>query len=272
MRRNSLLGDYLRACRERVSPADVGFQGTGQRRVTGLRREEVALLAGISANYYLRLEQGRDRSPSEQVLQSLARALRLDQTETAHLLALGRPPSARSGSREMNVPASIRQLLLALELPAFVQDEHFDVVASNPLAQALSPTLRPGRNRMLSVFLDPDERALFADWEIITEHLVASFRASVAASAGDWRTTQLVDELSARDARFRELWAGHTVVAMVDRPPVRFDHPNLGMLTVTRENLAVDGPGALRLMIYHADPGTDDHAKLKLLGAEARSR
>jgi transcriptional regulator with XRE-family HTH domain len=271
MRRNNL-GEYLRACRERVSPSDAGIEGLGPRRVPGLRREEVALLAGISANYYLRLEQGRDRSPSDQVLQSLARALRLDPTETAYLMALGRPRKGNEcGPRQVDVPASTQQLLRALDLPAFVQDSHFDVVSANTMARALSPTLQPGHNRLLSVFLDPDERALFADWEIVAEHLVASFRASVAAAVDDRRTSQLVAELSARDAHFRALWAGHAVVARVDRPPVRFAHPVVGMLTLTRENLAVDGPAPLRLMIYHADRGSEHHAQLKRLSGEVRS-
>lgn len=228
--------------------------------MAGLRREEVALLAGISANYYLRLEQGRDRHPSEQVLESLTRALRLDPAERAHLLALGRPPSGHvDDARLVAVPASIGRLLETLGLPAFVQDEHFDVLASNAVARALSPALRPGRNRLLSVFLDPDERALFADWELVADHLVASFRASIAARAGDQRTSELLDELSARDTRFRERWERHAVVTMVDRPPVRFAHPQVGELTLTRDNLAIDGPDALRLVIYHAVPGSEDH-------------
>ncbi|WP_028936271.1 helix-turn-helix transcriptional regulator [Pseudonocardia spinosispora] len=266
MGRKNLLGEYLRACRARVSPADIGFEGVGPRRVSGLRREEVAQLAGISANYYLRLEQGRDRHPSEQVLSALARALRLDATETAHLSALGGSTAGPVESgRLVTVPASVDLLLRALELPAFVQDSHFDVVSSNAMARALSPTLRPGRNRMLSVFLDPDERALFLDWRPSAAYLVASFRASVAGQADDGRTTELVSELSAGDAYFRELWDGHTVVSRVDRPPVRFDHPRVGVITLTRDNLAVDGPDGLRLMIYHAGLRRDDVDKLAQL-------
>nr|WP_107059418.1 helix-turn-helix transcriptional regulator [Streptomyces sp. NRRL F-5126] len=272
MHGNNLLGEYLRMCRARVSPGAVGLEGLGPRRVAGLRREEVALLAGISSNYYLRLEQGRDRNPSEQVLQSLARALRLDPTERAHLLALGRPPARQvDDARLVTVPASIGQLLLTLDLPAFVQDEHFDVLASNAMARALSPALRPGRNRLLSVFLDPDERALFADWELVADHLVASFRTSIGADAGDQRTSELVNELSASGTRFRARWERHAVADLVDRPPVRFAHPLVGEVTLTRDNLAIDGPDALRLMIYHAVPGSDDHERLVRLREAARS-
>lgn len=263
MGRKNLLGEYLRACRARVSPADIGFEGLGPRRVAGLRREEVAMLAGISANYYLRLEQGRDRHPSGQVLEALARALRLDTTETAHLSALGRPRSAEvEGARLVTVPANIDLLLQALDLPAFVQDRHFDVVASNAMARALSPTLLPGRNRMLSVFLDLEERALFLDWTESAASLVASFRASVAGHADDGRTTELVSELSAGDAYFRDLWERHTVVSQVDRPAVRFAHPLVGAITLTRDNLAIDGPDGLRLVIYHAGLRPDDLEKL----------
>ncbi|MEK8174480.1 hypothetical protein NKH77_52115 [Streptomyces sp. M19] len=136
---------------------------------------------------------------------------------------------------------------------------------------ARSPTLRPGQNRLLSVFLDPDERALFADWELVADHLVASFRTSIAANASDQRTSELVNELSARDTRFHELWERYGVVNLVDRPPVRFAHPLVGELTLTRDNLAIDGPDALRLMIYHAVPGSEDHKRLVRLRDAAPS-
>jgi transcriptional regulator with XRE-family HTH domain len=263
---SNLLGEYLRACRERITPSEIGFTALGRRRVVGLRREEVALLAGISPNYYLRLEQGRDRHPSEQVVESLARALRLDAVASAHLLDLARPrASAGAGPRLASVPTSIVQLLNTLSLPAFVQDKHFDVLESNAPARALSPTLRTGQNRLRSMFLDPAERRLFVDWPEVAEHLVGSFRASVAADADDQRTRDLVNELSTADTHFHELWAHYRVVGRVDRPPVRLAHPVVGRLTLTRDNLAVDGPDTLRLMIYHAEPGSDDLARLMRL-------
>src|SRR6185437_11690782 len=138
-----------------------------------------------------------------------------------------------TGARLVTVPDSIGQLLRALDLPAWVQDEHFDVVASNTMARAFSHAIRPGQNRMLSMFRSPDERAMFVDWQVAAGHLVASFRASVGAGADDLRTTELVNELSARDAHFRRLWAGYDVASRVDRPPVRFTHPVVGRLTLT---------------------------------------
>lgn len=273
MNASNLLGEYLRARREQISPSEVGLKPLGMRRVAGLRREEVALLAGISANYYLRLEQGRDRHPSEQVLTSLARALHLDAPATAHLLALGRPhPSNADHPHAANLPASIAQLVQSLNLPAWVQDKYFDVVASNAVARVLSPTLHSGRNRLLSMFLDPAERALFGDSPEVLAHAVASFRASVAADADDPRTTDLVGELSQKDAYFRELWGDQTVVDRVNRPPVRLIHPVVGELTLTRDNLAVDGTDSLRLLVYHAAPGSPDRAKLTQLVDTARAR
>jgi transcriptional regulator with XRE-family HTH domain len=139
------LGEYLRARRELVDPSDVGLHVAGVRRTPGLRREEVATLAGISADYYLRLEQGRDRNPSPQVLTALARVLGLDATATSYLLSVAaiRPARTRTkAGRQENVPASIRQLISAINLPAFVESRMFDVLAANPRATALSPSMR----------------------------------------------------------------------------------------------------------------------------------
>jgi transcriptional regulator with XRE-family HTH domain len=160
------LGDYLRARRQLVQPEDVGLRVTGLRRVPGLRREEVALLAGISSDYYLRLEQGRDRNPSLQVLEALAQVLQLDENAREYLMSLAQPRSRTpSRPRAERVAVGIRQLLDVVGLPAFVEGRYFDVLASNRLAQALSPTLVPGTNRLRSVFLDPAERDLYPDWD-----------------------------------------------------------------------------------------------------------
>ncbi len=158
-----MLGEYLRARRELVTPADVGLPPSARRRVRGLRREEVAMLAGISSDYYLRLEQGRDRNPSPQILNALARVLDLDQAATDYLLDLAtpRPVSKLPKRKREKVPTVTRQLLDVIGLPAFVEGRYFDVLAANELAYALSPTLRVGQNRLRSVFLDPAEQALY---------------------------------------------------------------------------------------------------------------
>jgi transcriptional regulator with XRE-family HTH domain len=265
MTRSNPLGEYLRARRELVDPADAGLCGVGGRRTPGLRREEVATLAGISADYYLRLEQGRDRNPSPQVLQALARVLGLDATATQYLLRLpaARPPTPKRPRREV-VPTGIRQLLDALQLPAFVQSRMFDVLAANRLATALSPNIRPGGNRLRSMFLDPDERDLHPDWQQAIGGMVAAFRASLGSDVDDPRIAQLVGELSLASEPFRRLWARHDVKALAGAP-VRMRHPKVGMLELRREKLPIgNAPGQL-LVIYHAEPGSDSARSLTLL-------
>ncbi len=209
----NLLGEYLRARRELVTPEQAGLPAIGVRRVPGLRREEVAMLAGISADYYLRLEQGRDRNPSAQVLESIARVLHLDDSTTAYLLGLAtdRPRRARRRPRKETVPPGVAKLVAALTLPAFVEGRYLDVLAANPLAAALSPRLVAGANRLRDVFLDPAEQALFTDWDMAVAALVAGFRESVGTDTDNPRFIELVGELSLASTRFRQLWARHDV-------------------------------------------------------------
>lgn len=264
---SNALGEYLRARRELVEPEDAGLSVSGVRRTPGLRREEVATLAGISADYYLRLEQGRDRNPSPQVLESLARVFGLDATATEHLLGLAaaRPAPPRRARRE-TVPTGIRQLLVALELPAFVESRTFDVLAANPLATALSPAVRAGENRLRSFFLDDGERALYPDWEPAAAGLVASFRASIGAGTADPRMAQLVGELSLGSEHFRRLWARHDVRALAGGT-MRMLHPQLGLIELRREKLPIGDSGGQVLVIYHAEPGSDSAGALSLLGS-----
>ncbi|MGY1714771.1 helix-turn-helix domain-containing protein [Geodermatophilus sp. SYSU D01106] len=264
------LGAFLRARRGLVRPEDAGLRVDGVRRTPGLRREEVALLAGISADYHLRLEQGRDHNPSVQVLESLARVLRLDDAGTDHLLALATPqPRHRRRVRPETVPAGVAMLLGTLGLPAFVEGRFFDVLAANDLATALSPRIRPGGNRLRDVFLDPAERALFPDWEGGTARLVAGFRERIGADTDDPRAVQLVGELSLASDRFRTLWARHDVKVPVGTH-VSFDHPQVGALTLRCEKLAVSGTAGQLLAVHHAEPGTADAEKLALLTALVR--
>jgi transcriptional regulator with XRE-family HTH domain len=265
-----MLGDYLRARRELVQPDSVGLPAGGVRRVAGLRREEVAMLAGISSDYYLRLEQGRDRNPSIQVLEALARVLRLDQAATDYLLGLAtpRPRHRRRRPKRETVPASIRQLLHVVGLPAFVEGRYFDVLAANSVAGALSPNLQEGQNRLWAVFLDPAEQALYRDWEQATARMVAGFRESVGTDTDDPRFVQLVGELSLSSERFRQLWARHDVQVREGMPAL-IRHPQVGDLTVSREKLAIGGTDGQLLVIYHAQPGTSSAEKLALLASLA---
>ncbi|MFD6443779.1 helix-turn-helix domain-containing protein [Promicromonospora sp. NPDC060204] len=267
--RTNPLGAYLRARRELVTPRQAGLPEAGRRRVPGLRREEVALLAGISADYYLRLERGRDRNPSAQVLESLARVLRLDDAHVAHLRTLvadapgqhARPRERRPA--EETLPDGARKLLDSLVQPAFVEGRYFDVVASNALARAVDPRLDVGGNQLRDLFLDPAAQALYPDWANVTECFVASLRQSAGTDLDDPRFVELVGQLSA-STRFRELWARHEVRGQRGTP-LRIDHPQVGELTVNRERLGIGGAEHLMLVVYHPDTGSADADKLARL-------
>ena len=266
----NLLGAFLRARRELVTPEDAGVPIVGVRRVAGLRREEVAMLAGISADYYLRLERGRDRHPSVQVLESLARVLRLDDDTRAYLLGLAadKPRRPRRPRRE-TVPPSTAKFVAMLPLPAFIEGRYLDVLAANPLAAALSPRLVAGANRLRDVFLDPAEHDLFApNGEAAAAGLVAGFRQAVGTDTDDPRFIELVGELSLASPLFRRLWARHDVKPRTGAA-VRFQHPQVGELRLNREKLLINGTDGIVLVAYHPNPGTPDADKLALLGSAA---
>lgn len=258
------LGAYLRARRGLVTPEQAGIPAGSHRRVAGLRREEVALLAGISADYYLRLERGRDTNPSEQVLTALARVLHLDEVEHRYLLDLAKPSRvARPRTRSEHVPVRMHSLLAALELPAFVEGRAFDVLASNPLARAFNPRLRRGENRLRSLLLDPEEREFHADWETATAEFVGAFRQSVGDDTANARVVELVGELSLASARFRALWARHDIRRLAGGTTT-VHHPVVGELRLHRDKLPVDG---LTLVVYYADARSEDAEKLRLLAS-----
>jgi transcriptional regulator with XRE-family HTH domain len=258
------LGDYLRARRGIVTPERAGIPGGPRRRVPGLRREEVAMLAGISADYYLRLERGRDVHPSPQVLDALARVLELDDVEREYLHGLaGMRPTARRRRRSERVPARLHALLDSLGVPAFVEGRAFDVLAANALATAFSPRLRPGENRLRSLLLDPEERAFHEDWAAASAGFVAAFRSTVGDEVDDERIVELVGELSLASGRFRELWARQDV-RRLDGGSTTVDHPVVGRLQLHRDKLPVDD---VILVVYYADPGTESAERLELLAS-----
>jgi transcriptional regulator with XRE-family HTH domain len=267
-----MLGDYLRARRELVQPDSVGIPAHGVRRVNGLRREEVAMLAGISTDYYMRLEQGRDRNPSVEVLEALAGVLQLDQAAIDYMLGLAstQPRRRRRLPKRESVASGIRQLLDMAGQPAFVEGRYFDVLAANTFAHALSPNLQIGHNRLRAMFLNPAEKALFLDWDEATAGLVAGFRQSMGSDVDDPRFLELVGELSISSERFRLLWARQDA-----RPfqggPVRMSHPEVGELELRREKLAITGTHGQFLVIYHAEPGTSSAEKLASLASLASS-
>ncbi|GAA2569189.1 helix-turn-helix transcriptional regulator [Winogradskya consettensis] len=271
----NLLGDFLRARRELVTPDDAGIPVLGVRRVPGLRREEVAMLAGISADYYLRLERGRDRNPSVQVLESLARVLRLDDPMRVYLLSLAgdKPRHRPRRPRKETVPPSTAKLVAMLPMPAFVEGRYLDILAANPMAGALSPRLVVGANRLRDVFLDPGEQDLFfPHWETVTSGLVASFREAVGTDTDDPRFIELVGELSLASPLFRQLWARHDVRPRGGAVAVPFHHPEVGELILNREKLHIAGTDGMMLVVYHPDAGTDAADKLAILGSAMLSR
>ncbi|MGA5125628.1 helix-turn-helix domain-containing protein [Streptomyces pseudogriseolus] len=260
------LGSYLRARRELVTPEQAGLPPGGTRRVPGLRREEVALLAGISPDYYLRLERGRDRNPSPQVLMSLARVLQLDEVERTYLLGLAAArPGAPRRKRPEHVPARARQLLAHLHIPAFVEGRAFDVLASNPMAVALSPRLRPGRNRLRDLLLDPEERAFHQDWPQATAGIVAALRTTIGDDTDNPRFVELVGELALTSERFRTLWARHDVRTL-DGGTATVHHPVVGDLRLHRDKLPLDD---VILVVYYPDKDSDSDEKLRLLASYA---
>ncbi|WP_369223757.1 helix-turn-helix transcriptional regulator [Streptomyces sp. R39] len=261
------LGRYLRARRELVRPEDA--RDTGNRRVPGLRREEVAFLAGISSDYYNRLEQGRDRNPSEQVLRSIARALRLDEEATAYLLEIAalRTPRRRRPRKPEKVGDGIRTLIDSWPLtPAYVHGTYLDVLAANSLAIALSPFNAPGHNAILAAFLEPEMRELHQDWEDMTARLVPYLRSVVGADIEDPRLVEIVGELSVRSERFRTLWARQDVKHKTTGISL-LRHPQVGPLELHYEKLLLPGTGGQTLITYHAQPGSASEERLRLLAS-----
>ncbi|MER7445093.1 helix-turn-helix domain-containing protein [Micromonospora avicenniae] len=251
MNGDNALGDFLKARRGRVRPDEAGLTSFGRRRVPGLRRDELARLAGVSQHYLTRLEQGTDRNPSPQVLNALASALQLNQDERAHLTALATPaPPPRAHAV---ASAAVRQLIDSFgQTPAYVRDRRFDVLAANKLAMALSPLYTPGQNLVRDMFRDPTVRTLFPDWAQIAAQSVAALRAE--ADARDPATADLIAELLA-DSQFRDLWTAHDVRPTRDEVK-RFHHPVVGPLTLRRETLTVAGADGQVIIAYQAAPET----------------
>jgi transcriptional regulator with XRE-family HTH domain len=267
MSSTNVIGQYLRARRELVQPEDVGLQNIGRRRTPGLRREEVAMLAGVSADYYIRLEQGRDQHPSAQVLDALARVLRLDDDATAHLHGLAQPPRRRQRrpSRLERAPMAIIELIMSWPTtPAYIFGRYLDVLAANPLASTLAPWFTAGENLIRSAFLDPCRRERRPDWERSLAGTVAALRANVGADVDDPRLTELVGELSLRSEEFRQLWARHDARPKGSGTTV-MHHPQVGRLELSYTKLPIPETDHQALAIYHAAPGSPSERALTLL-------
>ncbi|NUQ96507.1 MAG: helix-turn-helix domain-containing protein [Streptomyces sp.] len=255
------LGEFLRARRALARPEDHGMPA-GVRRTPGLRREEVAMLAGLSTDYYVRLEQGRDRHPSPQVLEALADALLLEDEAAAYLRSLAAPKAHRRSHRQEYASPGLVGLMDAWpNTPALVYGRYMDLLAANPLGEALFCWLGEETNLLRAIFLKPEARVFYRDWARIAEGCVAALRAA-DADPDDPRVAELVGE----SPEFAGLWARHEVRAK-RATTKHFDHSVVGELSLRFENLSVaDAPGQ-HLVVYHADPGSPDERALALLGS-----
>jgi transcriptional regulator with XRE-family HTH domain len=258
------LGDYLRARREQLQPEDVGLIAGSRRRVAGLRREELALLAGISADYYLRLEQGRDKNPSAQVLDALARALRLDIKATEYLHQIASPTSPRRDIEGADVlPEGLQELIDQFPMPAIVASRCLDVMLANPIARALSAGHEPGTNFLRWRLLEPAAREFYVDWDEATEVAVSGLREAAGSDPDDPHLWALIDELSAVSERFRELWGRADVGYRVGVMHMR--HPKVGDLYLNRFRFNIPHADGAHVLIYRADAGSDSATALDAL-------
>lgn len=225
------------------------------------------MLAGVSADYYIRLEQGRDQHPSAQVLDALARVLQLDEDATAHLHGLAQPLARRRRptSRPERAPKAVVQLIGSWPTtPAYVFGRYLDVLAANPLASALAPWFTAGENLVRGAFLDPRRRELRPDWERSLAGVVAALRANVGPDVEDPRLTELVGELSLRSERFRQLWARHDARPKGSGTTI-MQHPQVGRLELSYTKFPIPDTDRQTLSIYHAAPGSPSERALALL-------
>ncbi|MFD3676905.1 helix-turn-helix transcriptional regulator [Streptomyces sp. NPDC058613] len=263
------LGDFLRSHRARLLPDEVGLASCGVRRVAGLRREEVAVLAGMNGDYYARLEQGRERWPSPQILDAISTALRMDEEARGHLCRLaGTAPggAARPAPREAT-SAPLRQLLDGWTYtPALVLNPATDLLAANTLAAALFSPFERVDNLARMTFLDPAARRFFRHWDRAAEAVVASLRHATGLGPHHPRLHDLVASLGELSEEFPALWSSHTVRGKT------FDakeivHPDAGPLSLTFRPFDVRGAPGRRLVVYPAEPGSPGAQGLALLGS-----
>ena len=273
----SEIRDFLTSRRARITPQDVGLKTFGPRRVPGLRREEVATLAGLSVDYYNRLERGSLGGASDSVLDALADALQLDEAERAHLFNLARAgqPSSRARRRSptQTVRPSVQWMLDAMTgSPAFAENGRLDTLAANQLGRALYPAVfKPDRqptNWARFVFFDPEARTFFDDWDRAAKDCVAILRSEAGRNPHDRELSDLVGELATKSDEFRKLWAAHNV-RLHTKGVKRFNHPIVGELELSFNRLEVTADAGLVIMAYAAEPGSRSAEALGLLASWA---
>ena len=275
--------EFLTSRRAKVGPREAGLPVYGgNRRVSGLRREEVALLAGISAEYYTRLERGNVRGVSEEVLNGIVRALRLDEAEREHLFDLVRTASMGAIRQSRRSPAlervrpSVKRLVDAMAtVPALIRNRRSDILYANPLAEALYSELyrspiRPVNSARFA-FLDPRARQFYGDWETSAHDIVAALRGEAGRSPDDLALRDLIGELSTRSEEFRQLWAGHDVRFHRTGTKV-LHHPLVGDLTLSYEVLELPADPGQELVTYSAEPGSESEIALGKLEGWSSAR
>jgi transcriptional regulator with XRE-family HTH domain len=280
------LREFLASRRARITPQQAGLPTYGgHRRVPGLRREEVSLLAGVSVEYYTRLERGNAHGVSESVLEALVRALQLDEAERAHLFDLARGSNATARTRRrpalQGVRPGVQQLLDAMpDVPAFVQNGRLDVLATNTLGRGLycdlfdDDAVRGGAGRPPNharyTFLDPRSADFYPDWNLAARTGVALLRAEAGRSPDDRALTELIGELTTRSERFSTLWAAHDVRRHTAGTK-HFHHRVVGDLSLAYETMELPGDAGLSLLTYTAQPGSPSHQALQFLANWATS-
>jgi transcriptional regulator with XRE-family HTH domain len=277
--RRAELSEFLRSRRARLKPEDVGLPDYGRhRRVPGLRREELAQLAGVSVAYYTRLEQGNGRNVSAEVLDSIARALRLTGAEHAHLTHLAKPKQhkKKASARPQQVRVALQQLIDSFEnAPAYIVGRRSEILVWNRMAAAVfgdwSQMPPQERNWARMVFLKPEYRELFVEWDQKASDMVSFLRMDAGCHPDDPRLSALVGELSVKSEEFRRLWATHDVKEK-SHGVKRLHHPLVGELTLSFESFKIVDDEEQSMVTYHAEPGSASAEALRLLaswGADA---
>ena len=272
------IAEFLTTRRANVTPEQAGLPTYGKRRVPGLRREEVASLAGVSVEYYKRLERGNLSGVSEGVLEGLAQALRLDDAERAHLYDLARAANPVAPRRrrpvQQRVRPAVQRILDSIDAPALARNERLDHVAANDLGRALYSPMFESReqppNSARWTFLDSAAVDFYPDWERVAKDLVAHLRSQAGRNPYDRGISDLVGELSTRSEEFRTWWAAHNV-RFHQTGVKRIHHPIVGDLDLTYETMELSADAGLVIAVFDAEPGSRSEEALDLLASWVRT-